>query len=481
MFSHYKKITKTSILVLFCVCLTLFVKQVVASEAGEWTSEVGLESTFYAEASDTSDTRSNYSLVMSTEYFEDWNDGADSFTFSPRARLDQHDPERNTFDISELSWVHVEDTWEIRTGVREVSWGVSFMGSVVDVINQTSLAEDLFGAKLGQPMVNLSLVRDWGILDLYVLAGFREASLPGTKSRPGLPFELNTDESQIPLGNQSIYGLDYATRWQHSWESLEWAVSWFHGTNRSPDIDFNYNVIQPGIISTYYQIDQLGIELNYIWNGYNFKYESATVDGAKYRGDDIGIYTAGLLGFEYTWGSAFGSKYDVMWDVSYMHDDRKDSITAILEKDVFLIGTLNFNDEFDTRLTLGTIQDTHDNEGIFLVNASRRIAESWKLDLSGIFFYVDKIDTSPEVTRQQSQAEFERLLRDYQLFGDSDLEKIIDSLGGLIVDYGVNSPEVATAIDNLQVIVDNVSLRSDNKLGMLEDESFVRLMLTHYF
>jgi len=187
------------------------------------------------------------------------------------------------------------------------------------------------------------------------------------------------------------------------------------------------------------------------------------------------------LGFEYTWGSAFGSKYDVMWDVSYMHDDRKDSITAILEKDVFLIGTLNFNDEFDTRLTLGTIQDTHDNEGIFLVNASRRIAESWKLDLSGIFFYVDKIDTSPEVTRQQSQAEFERLLRDYQLFGDSDLEKIIDSLGGLIVDYGVNSPEVAAAIDNLQVIVDNVSLRSDNKLGMLEDESFVRLMLTHYF
>lgn len=70
-----------------------------ADGEGKWTSEVGLESTFFTEQSDTSNTRSNYSTLMKTEYFKDWNDGADSFTFSPRARLDEHDPERNTFDI----------------------------------------------------------------------------------------------------------------------------------------------------------------------------------------------------------------------------------------------------------------------------------------------------------------------------------------------------------------------------------------------
>lgn len=481
MFFQHKNRALCNGIVLSGMSVIMPLQLAYADGEGKWTSEVGLESTFFTEQSDTSNTRSNYSTLMKTEYFKDWNDGADSFTFSPRARLDEHDPERNTFDISELSWVHVEETWEIRTGVRQVAWGVSFMGSVVDVVNQTSIAEDLFGAKLGQPMVNLSLVRDWGILDLYVLAGFRKSTLPGTESRPGLPFEIDTSEAQIPLENQPIYGLDYAARWKHSWESLEWALSWFHGTSRDPDVDFNYNLANPGIISTYHQIDQLGVELNYIWNGYNFKFESATVDGSKYRGEDLGIYTAGLLGFEYTWGSALGSDYDVMWDVSYMHDDRKSSITAILDKDVFVIGTLNFNDEFDTRVTLGTIQDTQDNEGIFLINASRRIAESWKLDASGIFFSVDRIRSSPEVIRQQTQAEFERLLSDYQLFGDSDLRKLVDSIGGLITQYGVDSPEVAAAVDNLQVIVDNVSMRSDNKLGMLEDDSFFRIMLTHYF
>lgn len=481
MLAQQKKITAFNRLALVCVGLILPLQPVCADEKGAWTTEAGLESTFFAEQSDIHDTRSNYSVVMKTEYFKDWNDGADSFTFSPRARLDEHDPERNTFDISDLSWVHVEDTWEIRTGIRQIAWGVSFMGSVVDVVNQTSIAEDFFGAKLGQPMVNLSLVRDWGILDLYVLAGFRKSTLPGTESRPGLPFDLDTSEAEVPFENQPIYGLDYATRWQHNWESLEWALSFFHGTSRDPDVDFNYNLVNPGIISTYHQIDQLGVELNYIWNGYNFKFESAVVDGAKYRGEELGMYTAGLLGFEYTWGSALGSNYDVMWDISYMHDDRQSSITAILDKDVFVIGTLNFNDEFDTRLTLGTIQDTQDNEGIFLINASRRIAENWKLDASGIFFYVDRIYSSPEVVRQQTQDEFERLLSEYQLFGDSDLRKLVDSIGGLITQYGVNSPEVAAAVENLQVIVDNVSMRPDNKLGMLEDDSFVRIMLTHYF
>ncbi|MBL4608090.1 MAG: hypothetical protein JKY01_09720 [Pseudomonadales bacterium] len=448
---------------------------------GDWSSEVGLEGTVFAEESETSDTRSNFSLFISTEYYEDWNDGDDSFIFSPRFRLDQNDSERNTFDVSELAWVHVEDTWEIRTGIREVSWGVSLMGGVVDVVNQTSIVEDFFGAKLGQPMINLSLVQDWGILDLFVLTGFRKASLPGPDSRPGLPFELNTDESKISLQNEEIIGLDYAARWQHSWESFEWALSYFYGTSREADIDFNYNVADPGIVSTYDNINQLGVELIYIWNGYSFKYESKTVKGANNRGAGIGMYTAGLIGFEYTWGSVFGGNYDIMWDVSYMHDDRKSSFSAIMEKDIFALGVLNFNDEFDTRISFGSIWDVEDDEGIFLINAERRIAESWKATMFAVYFYAEQKETPPEVIEQQSAAELDRLLRGFELFGDSELEKIIDSFGTLIVEHGIFSDEVGDAIDNLQTIVDNVTFREDNKLAVLKDESFIRIILTHYF
>jgi hypothetical protein len=363
-----------------------------------------------------------------------------------------------------------------------VGWGVSLKGGgVVDVINQTSIVEDFFGAKLGQPMINLSLVQDWGILDLFVLTGFRKADLPGPDSRPGLPFELNTDESDIPLQDREIIGLDYAARWQHSWESFEWALSYFYGTSREADVDFNYDVAEPGIVSTYNNVNQLGAELLYIWNGYSFKYESKTVVGAKNRGAELGTYTAGLIGLEYTWGSALGSDFDVMWDISYMHDDRKSSFAAIMEKDIFALGVLNFNDEFDTRIALGSIWDVEDDEGIFLINAERRIAESWKVTMFAVYFYAEQKETPPEVTEQQSAAELDRLLRGFELFGDSELERIVDSFGSLVLEYGIFSDEVGDAIENLQTIVDNVSFREDNKLAFLKDESFVRIILTHYF
>ena len=440
-----------------------------------------MEAQFFAEESDTSDTRSNFSVLLTTEYFEEWNDGADSLVFVPRVRLDQHDADRNSFDIRELVWVHVEDTWEIRTGVQEIAWGVSFMGSLVDVVNQTSMADDMFGSKLGQPMVNLSLVQDWGILDLYVLAGFRQATLPGPDSRPGLPFDIATDEAEIPLSQKEINGLDYAMRWQHSWDSFEWALSYFYGTSRDADMDFNYDVARPGLVSTYSQVQQLGVELIYIWNGYTFRFESKTVDGASERDKALGMYTAALIGFEYRWDSVFGSDYGIMWDVSYNHDDRKSSLAAITEKDVTALAVLNFNDEFDSRIALGTIWDVKDDEGIVFSNAGRRLSEYWKIDLMAVYFLTEQKATPPEVTQAQTEAELANLLASFELFGNSDLEKMVDSFGRLISEYGAFSPEVTNAIDNLQTIVDGISLRSDNKLGMLEDESFVRVVLTHYF
>ena len=448
---------------------------------GEWSSEVGLEGTFFAKESDTSDTRSDFSVFLSTEYYEDWNDGADSFIFSPRLRIDQHDSERNSIDFTELVWVHVEDTWEIRTGIREEAWGVSLMGGVVDVINQTNIVEDFFGAKLGQPMVNLSLVQDWGILDLFVLTGFRKASLPGPDSRPGLPFDLKTGEAEIPLQDREIIGLDYAARWQHSWESFEWAFSYFYGTSREADVDFNYDVAEPGIVSSYYNVNQIGVELLYIWEGYSFKYESRTVVGSKSRGAELGTYTAGLIGFEYTWGSVFGGDYDIMWDISYLHDDRKASFSALMEKDIFALAVLNFNDEFDTRIAFGSIWDVKDDEGIFLINAERRIAESWKVSAFAVYIYAGQSEVPPEVTEQQSTEELDRLLRDFKIFGDSELERIIDSFGALVLKHGAFSEEVSIATDNLQTIVDNVSFQEDNKLAIMEDESFIRVVLTHYF
>ena len=144
--------------------------------------------------------RNNASLALEPELYWGFNDGSDAVVFTPFYRLDQQDAERSHGDIRELSWIHVGDDWELRTGLRKVFWGVTEFNHLIDVINQTDGVEDSDGEeKLGQPMVNLSLVRDWGILDLFVLPGFRERTFAGTdgRLRSGLVAEEEAAEKLI--------------------------------------------------------------------------------------------------------------------------------------------------------------------------------------------------------------------------------------------------------------------------------------------
>ena len=72
----------------------------------------------------------------------------------------------------------------MRVGIRKEFWGVTEFQHLVDVINQTDGVEDFDGEdKLGQQMVNLSLVNDWGIVDLFLLPGFRERTYAGEEGR----------------------------------------------------------------------------------------------------------------------------------------------------------------------------------------------------------------------------------------------------------------------------------------------------------
>ncbi len=83
-------------------------------------------------------------------------------------------------------WVMIGET---RVGVRRVFWGVTEFQHLVDIINQSDSVEDIDNEdKLGQPMINLSLVKDWGIVDFFVLPYFRERTFAGAEGRPGLAF-----------------------------------------------------------------------------------------------------------------------------------------------------------------------------------------------------------------------------------------------------------------------------------------------------
>ena len=207
-----------------------------AAQSWEVRGEVGLEGRYFTHPSPhpEADYRTNASLYLKPEVLHEWNDGDDLFTFIPYARVDEHDEERTYGDIRELSWIHVSDGWESRVGIHKVFWGVTEGRHLVDIINQTDNVDQADGEeKLGQPMVNLSFARDWGILDVYMLTGFRERAFTGEEGRPQLP---------LPVSDRAIYEsgaenkrIDAAIRYQQFFDfCLEVALSHFSGTSREP-------------------------------------------------------------------------------------------------------------------------------------------------------------------------------------------------------------------------------------------------------
>lgn len=118
--------------------------------------------------------RNNISLAIQPEFYYKWNNSS-SFTFTPFARIDWADSRRTHFDICELNYLWVKDNFELTIGIDKVFWGVTEFVHLVDIVNQTDFVESIDGEeKLGQPMVHLSVPRNWGIIDFFVLPYLRE-------------------------------------------------------------------------------------------------------------------------------------------------------------------------------------------------------------------------------------------------------------------------------------------------------------------
>jgi len=150
-------------------------------------------------------------------------------------RFDQHDSERSHFDIRELTWLKAAPDWELRVGFRKRFWGVTESQHLVDIINQTDLVDHPDSEdKLGQPMFNLALIRDWGTVDFFILPGFRERTFPGSEGRllsGGIPIDI--DQTRYDSGAQEKH-VDWAVRWAHYFGDWDVGLSHFSGTSREP-------------------------------------------------------------------------------------------------------------------------------------------------------------------------------------------------------------------------------------------------------
>jgi hypothetical protein len=363
------------------------------AQAGEWRGSVTAELTGFPEqAADPVQHRSYASLATEPEYFHEWNNRYDLFTFKPYLMLDSHDDNRSHGDIRELSWNHAARDWETNIGISKVFWGVTEAVHLVDVINQTDQVVNEDGEdKLGQPMAKLTLIRDWGVLDLFVLPGFRERTFPSLQGRPRF---------SVPISDNALYEsaagdlhTDFAARWSQSVGAFDVGISHFTGTGREPRF-----VIQPGAynpqtmtiseITPFYEIiHQTSLDLQAIYGGWLWKLEAVVRNGQGKRVESA----AG--GFEYTFVGVNESPVDVGVITEYLYDSRGDEIdtaaaisgqpffTSAFQNDLVLGARITMNDAASSELLASVIVDLEGGGQSYNLEASRRLGDNWKLSV----------------------------------------------------------------------------------------------------
>lgn len=427
-----------------------------AAAAGEgFSGSAALEGRYFFESplsEQQSGERAQFSLFVQPEYYHEWADGKQSISAVGFGRVDQIDEERTHADVRELYWQSRGETLEWRLGIRKVFWGMIESNHLVDVINQNDQLENLDGEdKLGQPMANLAWVTANGTLDFFVLPYFREREFPGSdgRFRPFLPVD---DEHPVYESRDREHHVDGALRYAHSLGGWDLGLSYFNGTQRDPRFMFAVDDVrivpndppplcqlatQPGLgdvlsglaaalpaldpgceqyftiapvnphlLPAYDQMQQAGLELQRLMEGWFLKLE------AIHRDSDAQEYTAVATGFEYTWGAVFESALDFTLVAEYLYDSRgsidenSDQALALrkffagesftvaearrlqtlkaesfspFQDDVFIGARVALNDEQSTEFLTGAIVDLESNAALISFEGSRRIAEGWKL------------------------------------------------------------------------------------------------------
>ena len=360
--------------------------------AGSWLDDVRLSGHVAVELRgflespqlDAQETGHGTSLVLDPEIYREWKGGDRSLTFEPFLRLDSVDTERTHFDIRELSYVHAERSWELTLGIDRVFWGVTESQHLVDIVNQTDLVENPDGEdKLGQPMVRLTSINAWGIVDLFVLPAFRERTFPGVEGRlrPGLP--IDTD-SPVYESAAEEWHTDWAVRWSHAVGAFDIGLSHFSGTSREPLLLPDSPTMPASLLPYYPLIDQTGLDAQATLGSWLLKTEAIhrTGFGLKTGGVESprADYTAATYGFEYTFWSAFGA-IDVGAVGEHLWDERGALATSPFQNDVFAGSRIAFNDTQSSEILGGVIYDLDNQARLYLLEASRRIGSSWVVEL----------------------------------------------------------------------------------------------------
>lgn len=327
-----------------------------------------------------------FSAVIEPEIYQALSDNQE-LNIKLFYRYDAQSTSRTHADIREFMVNHYADDWEFNLGIGKVFWGTTESRHLVDVINQVDWIESLDNeVRLGQPMIQAKLIKDWGVLDLFVLPYFRELEFLGKEARPRFNPVIQKNEA-IFQDKAKQKHVDLASRWSQTFGDLDLGVSVFMGTQRRPIFKPEISNTGLKLIPVYVQTKQLGIDLQYIYADYLLKAELLSRASHNIKFQEQQSFAA-VIGVEYTLVGILGSVYDIGLIGEYLYDDWQ-QITPF-QKDFMTGVRLVLNDEQSSELLIGNITDLDDGTQFWNFEGSRRLGDSWKAELlARVFANVD--------------------------------------------------------------------------------------------
>jgi len=385
---------KKSLLIIFLLTAIAVKGQNVETDA---QFEFGLSDQFFFNKGAYEGQKTQYlSLSFAPEFSVEWQQGNQGIYAAAFFRWFQHDDRRTHWDIRELYYQKVIGRSELSVGLRKVFWGVTESTHLVDIINQTDALESFDGEKkLGQPMIKYSYAANFGTFDFYYMPYFRPRVYPGENGRLRTPIILDGDkfeyESSAKQGHQ-----DFAFRYAHYIGVFDFGLSYFRGTGREPIVTSiqEFNPVW-GII------DQVGLELQATTGPALWKFEGIV------RKNKMQNMEAIVTGVEYTFGNINNSGIDVGILGEYLFDSRGELALSSMQNDLFLGSRMAFNDIQDTQILAGGVIDLDHSTRLWSIEASRRVKNSWRVEVEARFFqkvsnqefvYVIRKDSFAQIT-----------------------------------------------------------------------------------
>lgn len=295
------------------------------------------------------------------------NDDA-KFSINILGRYDENDSELRYLDFQKLKYEYFFNELEFKIGNDIIFWGVNETFNIVDIINQSNLAEDLAGTKkLGQTMASLSYSHDYGKFDMYLMSNFQERLFSGGNGLPRLVMEI--DKNTVTYESSAKdKKLDFAIRYSTVLDDLDIGLSHFYGNNRAPELKANSSTLK---FDPFYSIvSQTGLDIQSTKGSWLYKLESISAKNGSER------YFSAAGGIEYTFYGIQNTQSDLGIIIEYIFDDRSNSP---LNNDGVIGLRWNKNDIKSTTFLAGLLIDMHGNSTRLQSEFEQRIADDLKL------------------------------------------------------------------------------------------------------